>query len=126
MSLPDHHLELLAPARDADIGIEAVNHGADAVYIGGPSFGARSSADNSVALGALKIVADGVNRLRSRERAVLVITHYQRLLDHLVPDRTHVLMGGRIVKSGDRSLALELEKHGYGWIESELAGAPPA
>ncbi len=64
-------------------------------------------------------MADGVNRLRSRERAVLAITHYQRLLDYLVPDRTHVLLSGRIAKSGDRSLALELEKRGYAFIEAE-------
>ena len=57
---------------------------------------------------------------------MLAITHYQRLLDYLVPDRTHVLMNGRIVKSGDRALALELEKRGYGWIEREVAGAAPA
>ena len=91
-----------------------------------PTLGVLDETDSGLDIDALRIVADGVNRLRSRERAFLVITHYQRLLDHLVPDRTHVLMGGRIVKSGDRSLALELEKQGYGWIERELAGAPRA
>ena len=70
---------------------------------------------------ALKVVADGVNRLRSPDRALIVITHYQRLLDYIVPDFVHVLAGGRIVKSGGRELALELEERGYGWID-ELSG----
>ncbi len=90
-----------------------------------PTLAVLDETDSGLDIDALRIVADGVNRLRSRERAVLVITHYQRLLDYLVPDKTHVLMGGRIVKSGDRSLALELEKRGYGWIEGELARTTP-
>jgi Fe-S cluster assembly ATP-binding protein len=69
---------------------------------------------------ALKLVAEGVNSLRSPERAMIVVTHYQRLLDYIVPDRVHVLAHGKIVKSGDKKLALELEEKGYGWIE-ELA-----
>ena len=60
--------------------------------------------------------ADGVNRLRSPERPMIVITHYQRLLDYIVPDFVHVLAGGRIIRSGDASLALELEERGYGWV----------
>jgi Fe-S cluster assembly ATP-binding protein len=91
-----------------------------------PRLAILDETDSGLDIDALRIVADGVNRLRSPERAVLAITHYQRLLDYLVPDQTHVLMGGRIVKSGDRSLALELEKRGYGWIEREVAGAAPA
>jgi len=70
---------------------------------------------------ALKIVARGVNTLRSPERAVVLVTHYQRLLDHIVPDRVHVLAKGRIVRSGDRSLALELEKRGYDWLTQDAA-----
>ncbi len=66
-------------------------------------------------------MANGVHRLRSPDRAVLAITHYQRLLEYLVPDATHVLMNGRIVRSGDRELARELEERGYGWIEHEPA-----
>ena len=77
--------------------------------------------DSGLDIDALKIVANGVNTLRSPERGVLVITHYQRLLEYIVPDFVHVLMGGRIVKSGGRELALELEKRGYGYIEEELA-----
>ncbi|MEO2006920.1 MAG: Fe-S cluster assembly ATPase SufC, partial [Candidatus Poribacteria bacterium] len=65
---------------------------------------------------AMKVVANGVNQLRSPERAIIVVTHYQRLLDYIVPDYVHVLYDGRIVKSGDKSLALELEDKGYGWI----------
>ena len=66
---------------------------------------------------ALRIVADGVNALRARDRSFLVITHYQRLLNYIVPDYVHVLSEGRIVKSGDKRLALELEEKGYGWVE---------
>ena len=84
-----------------------------------PALAVLDETDSGLDIDALRIVADGVNRLRSRERAVLAITHYQRLLDYLVPDRTHVLLAGRIAKSGDRSLALELEKRGYAFIEAE-------
>ena len=77
--------------------------------------------DSGLDIDALKTVANGVNALRSPERGVLVITHYQRLLDYIVPDFVHVLIGGRIVKSGGRELALELEREGYGRIEEELA-----
>jgi Fe-S cluster assembly ATP-binding protein len=69
--------------------------------------------DSGLDIDALKIAAEGVNRLRSPERAGLVITHYQRLLDYIVPDFVHVLADGKIVKSGDKSLALELEEKGY-------------
>ncbi|HEY5040263.1 MAG TPA: Fe-S cluster assembly ATPase SufC, partial [bacterium] len=67
----------------------------------------------------LKVVADGVNTLRRKDKAILVVTHYQRLLDFIVPDQVHVLAKGRIVKSGGKELALELEKKGYGWITGE-------
>jgi len=66
-------------------------------------------------------VADGVNALRSKDRAILVITHYQRLLNYIVPDRVHVLFEGRIVKSGGKELALELENKGYEWLEAQPA-----
>jgi Fe-S cluster assembly ATP-binding protein len=84
-----------------------------------PTLAVLDETDSGLDIDALRIVAGGVNRLRSPERAVLAITHYQRLLEYLVPDRTHVLMGGRIAKSGDRTLALELEKRGYAWVEAE-------
>jgi len=72
---------------------------------------------------ALKIVANGVNALHSVHRAVVVITHYQRLLNFIVPDYVHVLVNGRIVRSGGKELALELEEKGYGWLEDEVATA---
>lgn len=73
--------------------------------------------DSGLDIDALRVVAEGVNALRSPERSMLVITHYQRLLDYIVPDQVHVLSEGKIVRSGDRKLALELEEKGYGWIE---------
>jgi Fe-S cluster assembly ATP-binding protein len=69
---------------------------------------------------ALRIVANGVNSMRSKERSFLVITHYQRLLDYIVPDFVHVLYKGQIVKSGGKELALELENRGYDWIKEEV------
>ncbi len=77
--------------------------------------------DSGLDIDALKIVADGVNAMRSKDRAFLVITHYQRLLEHIVPDTVHVLYKGRIVKSGGKDLALQLEEHGYADIVSEAA-----
>ncbi|MBX3596416.1 MAG: Fe-S cluster assembly ATPase SufC [Rhizobiaceae bacterium] len=77
--------------------------------------------DSGLDIDALKIVADGVNALRSPDRAVLVITHYQRLLDHIVPDKVHVLYKGQVIKSGDKDLALELEKNGYAGVIGEAA-----
>lgn len=77
--------------------------------------------DSGLDIDALKIVADGVNALRAPDRSFLVITHYQRLLDHIVPDTVHVLSRGRIIKSGDKSLALELERDGYAGVIGEAA-----
>ena len=79
--------------------------------------------DSGLDIDALKVVADGVNALRSPERAMVLVTHYQRLLDHVVPDQVHVLAGGRIVKSGGRELALELERRGYDWVREGTAAA---
>ena len=75
--------------------------------------------DSGLDIDALRIVAHGVNSLRSPERAMIVVTHYQRLLDYIVPDFVHVLVDGRIVRSGGKELALELEEKGYGWTERE-------
>ena len=75
--------------------------------------------DSGLDIDALQIVAEGVNSLRSNDRSFIVVTHYQRLLNYIVPDYVHVLAGGKIVKSGGRELALELEKEGYGWIEDQ-------
>tara|TARA_R110002126_G_scaffold37776_5_gene113545 strand:- start:452 stop:1201 length:750 start_codon:yes stop_codon:yes gene_type:complete len=77
--------------------------------------------DSGLDIDALQVVADGVNAMRDGNRSFLVVTHYQRLLDYIIPDYVHVLAGGRIVKSGDKSLALELEAKGYGWLENEVA-----
>lgn len=84
-----------------------------------PKLALLDETDSGLDIDALKTVAKGVNALRGPERAIVMVTHYQRLLDYVVPDKVHVLAGGRIAKSGDRSLALELEKRGYGWIEAE-------
>jgi Fe-S cluster assembly ATP-binding protein len=86
-----------------------------------PKLAILDETDSGLDIDALKIVAKGVNAMRSPKRAIVVITHYQRLLDYIVPDKVHVLADGRIVRSGDRSLALELEKKGYAWIEEEVA-----
>jgi Fe-S cluster assembly ATP-binding protein len=88
-----------------------------------PRLAILDETDSGLDIDALKIVADGVNTLRSPERSVVMVTHYQRLLNYIVPDFVHVLMGGRIVKSGDRSLALELEQRGYGWVLEQGAAA---
>jgi Fe-S cluster assembly ATP-binding protein len=88
-----------------------------------PSLAVLDETDSGLDIDALKIVANGVNTLRSPERAMLVVTHYQRLLNYIVPDVVHVLTDGRIVRSGGKELALELEEKGYGWIEPQAAGA---
>jgi Fe-S cluster assembly ATP-binding protein len=77
--------------------------------------------DSGLDIDALQVVANGVNTMRTENRAFLLVTHYQRLLDYIEPDFVHVLADGRIVKSGDKSLALELEEKGYGWLEVEVA-----
>jgi Fe-S cluster assembly ATP-binding protein len=86
-----------------------------------PKLAILDETDSGLDIDALRVVADGVNSMRSPERSFLVVTHYQRLLDYIVPDFVHVLVDGRIVKSGGKELALELEDRGYGWIESEAA-----
>jgi Fe-S cluster assembly ATP-binding protein len=89
-----------------------------------PNLAILDETDSGLDIDALKMVADGVNAMRAPQRAFLVITHYQRLLDYIVPDFVHVLADGRIVESGDKTLAHKLEEHGYAWIaERKLAGA---
>ena len=85
-----------------------------------PKLAILDETDSGLDIDALKIVANGVNKLRSKDNAVLVITHYQRLLDYIVPDFVHVLIDGKIVKSGSKELAYELEEKGYDWIKEEL------
>jgi Fe-S cluster assembly ATP-binding protein len=84
-----------------------------------PRLASLDETDSGLDIDALRIVADGVNRLRGPDRAMIVITHYQRLLDYIVPDRVHVLSEGRIATSGGKELALELERKGYAWLEKE-------
>ncbi len=86
-----------------------------------PKLALLDETDSGLDIDALKVVAKGINKLRSPERAILMITHYQRLLDYIEPDFVHVLAGGRILKSGDRKLALELERRGYDWVLAEAA-----
>jgi Fe-S cluster assembly ATP-binding protein len=86
-----------------------------------PKLAVLDETDSGLDIDALKIVANGVNGLRSPDRAIIVVTHYQRLLDYIVPDFVHVLTDGRIVRSGGKELALELEEKGYGWVDSSLA-----
>ena len=88
-----------------------------------PKFALMDETDSGLDIDALRIVAEGVNSMRNENFGALMITHYQRLLDYIVPDYVHVMYDGRIVKSGDKSLALELEAKGYDWVKTELASA---
>ena len=88
-----------------------------------PKLAVLDETDSGLDIDALKVVAEGVNALRREDRSIVLITHYQRLLDYIKPDHVHVLSGGRIVKSGDHTLALELEKHGYDWLKKEATPA---
>ncbi|MFA5974574.1 MAG: Fe-S cluster assembly ATPase SufC [Elusimicrobiota bacterium] len=91
-----------------------------------PRLAILDETDSGLDIDALQIVASGINALRSPERSMIVVTHYQRLLNYITPDYVHVLAGGRILKSGGKELALELEKKGYGWIEDTTPGAATA
>src|SRR5262249_42845784 len=88
-----------------------------------PALAILDETDSGLDIDALRIVAQGVNRLRAKDRAMVVVTHYQRLLDHIVPDFVHVLVDGRIVRSGGKEMALELEQKGYSWLEKEPTAA---
>jgi len=89
-----------------------------------PALAILDETDSGLDIDALQVVAKGINSLRGAERAMILVTHYQRLLDYVVPDHVHVLSQGRIVKSGGKELALELEARGYGWLEAEAGAAP--
>jgi Fe-S cluster assembly ATP-binding protein len=86
-----------------------------------PTLALLDETDSGLDIDALRVVASGVNSLRRADRAIVMVTHYQRLLDYIEPDQVHVLSGGQILKSGDKSLALELEKRGYDWIKQAAA-----
>ncbi len=89
-----------------------------------PRLAVLDETDSGLDIDALRIVANGVNTMRARDRAIVVVTHYQRILNYITPDFVHVLVNGRIVKSGGRELALELEKRGYGWVEEDASRTP--
>jgi Fe-S cluster assembly ATP-binding protein len=89
-----------------------------------PTLAILDETDSGLDIDALRIVASGVNDLRNRERAMIVVTHYQRLLNYIIPDFVHVLVDGRVVRSGGKEMALELEAKGYAWLEKEPAGTP--
>jgi Fe-S cluster assembly ATP-binding protein len=124
-----------AKAKRLDIGDEMLKRALNVGFSGGekkrnevlqmavlePTLAVLDETDSGLDIDALKIVADGVNALRAPDRAMLVITHYQRLLDYIVPDRVHVLAHGRIAKSGGKELALELERKGYAEFLGEAA-----
>ena len=86
-----------------------------------PKLAILDETDSGLDIDALQVVAEGVNALRDENRAFVLVTHYQRLLDYIVPDVVHVLANGKVIKTGDKSLALELEKQGYGWIDEQAA-----
>ena len=86
-----------------------------------PKLALLDETDSGLDIDALKVVAKGVNKLKDPKRAIVMVTHYQRLLDHVVPDQVHVLAGGRVVKSGGKELALELERRGYDWLKEGAA-----
>ena len=89
-----------------------------------PVLALMDETDSGLDIDALKVVAGGANSLRAPDRAIVLVTHYQRLLDYIEPDYVHVMLDGRIVKSGDKSLALELEERGYDWVEKETRKQP--
>ena len=88
-----------------------------------PKYCILDETDSGLDIDALRVVSEGINQMKNPDRGILVITHYQRLLDYIVPDKVHVMWDGRIVRSGDKTLALELEDKGYDWIKEEVAAA---
>ena len=135
LSTPDFLKRVREAAKKLDIDQEMLRRPVNVGFSGGekkrnevlqmallePRLCVLDETDSGLDIDALKIVSDGVNRLRSPERAMVVITHYQRLLDHIVPDVVHVLSKGRIVRTGGKELALELEAKGYAGYQDEAA-----
>jgi Fe-S cluster assembly ATP-binding protein len=118
MSLLGMDQELMSrPVNDGFSGGEKKRNEIFQMALLEPTLAILDETDSGLDIDALKVVAHGVNALRSPDRAAVVVTHYQRLLNYIVPDRVHVLSDGRIVRSGDKGLALELEERGYGWLE---------
>jgi Fe-S cluster assembly ATP-binding protein len=124
MSLLDMDQALMSrPVNDGFSGGEKKRNEIFQMAVLEPKLAILDETDSGLDIDALKIVANGVNALRSPERSAIVVTHYQRLLDYIVPDFVHVLSGGRIVRSGGKDLALELEDRGYGWLDAEAQPA---
>ena len=135
LSTPDFMRRVKGAAGDLGISFDMLKRPVNVGFSGGekkraeilqmallePKLCVMDETDSGLDIDALKVVAEGVNALRSPDRAFVVITHYQRLLDHIVPDSVHVLSKGRIVRSGDKSLALELEENGYADVIAEVA-----
>jgi Fe-S cluster assembly ATP-binding protein len=129
MELAQKKLELLAmdssllnrPVNEGFSGGEKKRNEIFQMAVLEPTLALLDETDSGLDIDALKIVAEGVNALRDPSRSIVVVTHYQRLLNYIIPDYVHVLSGGRIVKSGEKELALELEAKGYGWIENGAA-----
>ena len=129
MELAQKKLELLAmdssllnrPVNEGFSGGEKKRNEIFQMAVLEPTLALLDETDSGLDIDALKIVAEGVNALRDPSRSIVLVTHYQRLLNYIIPDYVHVLLGGRIVKSGEKDLALELEEKGYGWIENETA-----
>jgi len=136
LSIPDFMKRVNASAAKLDIKSDLLKRAVNVGFSGGekkrmdifqmaflePRFAILDETDSGLDIDALRIVADGVNALRTKTRSFLVITHYQRLLQYIVPDKVHVMAGGRIVRSGGKELALELEKNGYrDYVEAEVA-----
>ncbi|HEY2135702.1 MAG TPA: Fe-S cluster assembly ATPase SufC [Xanthobacteraceae bacterium] len=135
LTVPEFRKRVNEAAKNLDINPEMLRRPVNVGFSGGekkrneilqmallePKLGVLDETDSGLDIDALKIVADGVNRLRSPERGMIVITHYQRLLDHIVPDIVHVLSKGRIVRTGGKELALELEAKGYAGYQDEAA-----
>ena len=129
MELAQKKLELLAmdssllnrPVNEGFSGGEKKRNEIFQMAVLEPTLALLDETDSGLDIDALKIVAEGVNALRAPSRSIIVVTHYQRLLNYIIPDYVHVLSGGRIVKSGKKELELELEEKGYGWIENEAA-----
>ena len=110
---------LKRPVNEGFSGGEKKRHEILQMAVLEPALSILDETDSGLDIDALRIVANGVNKLHSPDKAVVVVTHYQRLLDYIIPDRVHVLYQGRIVKSGDKDLALELEEKGYDWVKQE-------
>jgi Fe-S cluster assembly ATP-binding protein len=129
MELAQKKLELLAidssllnrPVNEGFSGGEKKRNEIFQMAVLEPTLALLDETDSGLDIDALKIVAEGVNALRNPSRSIVLVTHYQRLLNYIIPDYVHVLSGGRIVKSGKKELALELEEKGYGWIENGAA-----